>query len=99
MPEGLECVALTRDERSGLRARALGRLVRRPAEGIRDVVLGPGDVLFIDNYRAVRGRRPFRARHDGTDRWLGRALLARDLRKAGAARTSVLSHTVRGEHG
>lgn len=37
---------------------------------LQDVALAPGDVLVIDNYRAVHGRRPFDARYDGTDRWL-----------------------------
>lgn len=36
------------------------------------VVLEPGDVLLIDNDTVVHGRAPFRARYDGTDRWLKR---------------------------
>ena len=31
-----------------------------------------GEVLVLDNYRAVHGRRAFRPRFDGTDRWLKR---------------------------
>jgi Fe(II)/alpha-ketoglutarate-dependent arginine beta-hydroxylase len=38
----------------------------------RDVVVGAGEVLVLDNYRAVHGRRAFRPRFDGTDRWLKR---------------------------
>ena len=34
--------------------------------------LAPGDVLVIDNDAAVHGRESFRARFDGTDRWLRR---------------------------
>jgi hypothetical protein len=37
-----------------------------------DVALAPGEVLVIDNDVAVHGRQPFRARYDGTDRWLKR---------------------------
>jgi L-asparagine oxygenase len=37
-----------------------------------DVTLAPGEVLVIDNDVAVHGRQPFRARYDGTDRWLKR---------------------------
>jgi hypothetical protein len=37
-----------------------------------DVTLAPGEVLVIDNDVAVHGRRRFRARYDGTDRWLKR---------------------------
>lgn len=36
------------------------------------VPLAPGDVLVLDNDLVVHGRVPFRARYDGTDRWLKR---------------------------
>jgi Fe(II)/alpha-ketoglutarate-dependent arginine beta-hydroxylase len=42
-----------------------------------DVILEPGDVLMINNRRVVHGRRPFSARHDGTDRWLKRVNVSR----------------------
>jgi len=42
-----------------------------------DVILEPGDVLIIDNRKVVHGRRPFKARHDGTDRWLKRVNVSR----------------------
>lgn len=37
------------------------------------VSLSPGDVLVVDNDLVVHGRAPFKARYDGTDRWLKRA--------------------------
>ncbi|MCB5179035.1 TauD/TfdA family dioxygenase [Streptomyces antimicrobicus] len=37
------------------------------------VSLDPGEVLVVDNDLVVHGRVPFRARYDGTDRWLKRA--------------------------
>lgn len=37
------------------------------------VSLAPGEVLVVDNDLAVHGRVPFRARYDGSDRWLKRA--------------------------
>ncbi|MET8628231.1 guanitoxin biosynthesis L-enduracididine beta-hydroxylase GntD [Kitasatospora sp. NPDC004669] len=49
---------------------------------LRDIVLGPGDLLIVDNKRSVHGRRPFRARYDGTDRWLRRINVLADLRRA-----------------
>ncbi|MEU7152552.1 guanitoxin biosynthesis L-enduracididine beta-hydroxylase GntD [Streptomyces sp. NPDC045456] len=55
------------------------------------VVLQPGDIVFVDNYRVVHGRKPFRARFDGTDRWLRRLNVARDLRKSREAR--LAAHT------
>ncbi|MEU6221499.1 guanitoxin biosynthesis L-enduracididine beta-hydroxylase GntD [Streptomyces sp. NPDC047022] len=46
-----------------------------------DVVVEQGSLAVVDNYVAVHGRRPFRAAHDGTDRWLKRMIVSRDLRK------------------
>jgi L-asparagine oxygenase len=43
------------------------------------VVLAAGDLLLVDNHRAVHGRSPFTARFDGTDRWLQRAFVVDDL--------------------
>ncbi|WP_058042825.1 TauD/TfdA family dioxygenase [Streptomyces roseifaciens] len=37
------------------------------------VSLSPGEVLVVDNDLVVHGRVPFKARYDGTDRWLKRA--------------------------
>jgi alpha-ketoglutarate-dependent taurine dioxygenase len=42
-------------------------------------VLADGDLLVIDNDRAVHGRTPFIPRYDGTDRWLKRALVVTSL--------------------
>lgn len=53
-----------------------------------DMTLAAGDFCFLDNLRAVHGRKPFKARHDGTDRWLKRVNLAVDLRKSRSARPS-----------
>lgn len=53
---------------------------------LEDAVLGPGDFIFIDNFRAVHGRKPFRARYDGNDRWLKRINITRDLRRSRDAR-------------
>jgi L-asparagine oxygenase len=39
---------------------------------LRTVSLQAGDLLILNNARAVHGRLPFRARFDGTDRWLKR---------------------------
>jgi Fe(II)/alpha-ketoglutarate-dependent arginine beta-hydroxylase len=48
----------------------------------RDIVLEPGDYLLVDNRRVVHGRQAFPARYDGTDRWLKRTIISRDLRRA-----------------
>lgn len=53
---------------------------------MQDVVLLPGDIAFIDNFRAVHGRRSFQARYDGSDRWLKRLNITRNLRGSRAWR-------------
>jgi L-asparagine oxygenase len=56
-----------------------------------EATLGSGDVLIIDNDVAVHGRQPFKARYDGTDRWLKRV----SVRVPGAERPP----TEAAEHG
>lgn len=46
---------------------------------ITEVVLEPGDLLIIDNHRAVHGRRPFKPTYSGKDRWLKRVNVAADF--------------------
>jgi Fe(II)/alpha-ketoglutarate-dependent arginine beta-hydroxylase len=68
---------------------------RRAAEALdaqlRRIRLGPGDILLIDNHRAVHGRERFPARFDGTDRWLLKASIARSLEPSAAYRTDPAS--------
>ncbi|HYO62154.1 MAG TPA: guanitoxin biosynthesis L-enduracididine beta-hydroxylase GntD [Pyrinomonadaceae bacterium] len=73
---------------------ALNSLVRSMDEALTEVVLLPGDFLFVDNYRAVHGRKPFKARYDGTDRWLKRMNVTRDLRKSRDSRESCRSRVI-----
>jgi hypothetical protein len=49
----------------------------------------PGYVAFIDNYRAAHGRKSFRARYDGTDRWLKQLNITRNLRGSRAWRPAA----------
>lgn len=62
--------------------RALDEVIKEFDGRMRDVILSPGEMLIIDNMRAVHGRRPFAARYDGTDRWLRRINVTADLRKS-----------------
>jgi Fe(II)/alpha-ketoglutarate-dependent arginine beta-hydroxylase len=73
---------------------AFNHLIKAIDEKLTEVVLLPGDVLFVDNYRVVHGRKPFAAKYDGTDRWLKRINIARDLRKSRDARTSCTSRVI-----
>lgn len=49
---------------------------------LRFVRLQPGELLLIDNRRAVHGRTEFEALYDGNDRWLQRMYVSRDLELA-----------------
>ncbi len=69
-------------------AHAMAALVQAVDGETVDLILEPGDVCFIDNYRAVHGRRPFVPGYNGNDRWLKRINVTRDLRKSRAARLS-----------
>ena len=69
-------------------------LTRKVDAVLEDCVLEPGDVVFIDNYQAVHGRKPFKARYDGRDRWLKRINVVRDLRKSREARVSATSRVL-----
>jgi enduracididine beta-hydroxylase len=69
-------------------------MVKAIDEQMTDTVLQAGDVLILDNYRVVHGRKPFSAKFDGADRWLKRLNVTRDLRKSRAARADVRSRIV-----
>ncbi|HET7229031.1 MAG TPA: guanitoxin biosynthesis L-enduracididine beta-hydroxylase GntD [Longimicrobium sp.] len=68
---------------------AFDEFTRQIDSALEDQVLEPGDFCFIDNFQAVHGRKPFKARFDGTDRWLRRINVVRDLRKSRDSRLSA----------
>jgi Fe(II)/alpha-ketoglutarate-dependent arginine beta-hydroxylase len=74
--------------------KALGALCAAVDAAMTGVVIGPGDICVIDNYKAVHGRKPFRARFDGTDRWLRRLNVARDLRRSREFRRDARSRVI-----
>lgn len=78
------------EEEKGL----LDSMIAAIDRAIKGVVLHPGDICFIDNYRAVHGRKAFQARFDGTDRWLRRLNIATDLRNARSHRISPDSRVI-----
>jgi Fe(II)/alpha-ketoglutarate-dependent arginine beta-hydroxylase len=73
---------------------ALEVLIHAIDSKLQEIVLTPGDFCFIDNFKLVHGRKPFTARYDGTDRWLKRVNIARDLRKSRASRTVATSRII-----
>jgi L-asparagine oxygenase len=50
------------------------------------VALEPGDLLLVDNRKAVHGRTSFRPRYDGRDRWLRRCFVVTDIRNSSPLR-------------
>jgi Fe(II)/alpha-ketoglutarate-dependent arginine beta-hydroxylase len=75
-------------------AAALGTLVKEIDANLSGCALAPGEILFLDNYRVTHGRQPFSARFDGTDRWLTRLNITRDLRTSRAQRRSADDRTI-----
>lgn len=73
---------------------AFDRLCAAVNQNLEDLVLNGGDFCFVDNYKAVHGRRPFKARYDGKDRWLKRINVTRDLRKSRGARLTADSRVI-----
>lgn len=73
---------------------ALDNFVKAVDEKIGDLLLQPGDICFIDNMKAVHGRRAFKARYDGQDRWMKRINITRDLRKSRAERSGAGSRII-----
>jgi Taurine catabolism dioxygenase TauD, TfdA family len=73
---------------------AMDYLIRAIDEILTGVALRPGECLFIDNYKAVHGRSSFKARFDGTDRWLKRINVARDLRRSRGVRKAPASRVI-----
>jgi hypothetical protein len=73
---------------------AMDYLIRMIDDNMTGAALLPGECLFIDNYKAVHGRSSFKARFDGTDRWLKRINVARDLRKSRAMRKAPASRVI-----
>lgn len=70
------------EEPESIEAReALQALIDLVSESLAEVALNPGEIIFIDNYEVVHGRRSFNARFDGTDRWYKRINVIRDIRR------------------
>ncbi|MFE3578026.1 TauD/TfdA family dioxygenase [Streptomyces vinaceus] len=61
--------------------RAMREAAEELAAAAERIVLTPGEAAFIDNYRVIHGRDTFTPRYDGTDRWLKRTSIVRDLRR------------------
>lgn len=81
----------TLDEEAEDAVNALSRAFERDQE---DLVMKAGEICFIDNFRSVHGRKPFTARYDGSDRWLKRVNITRDIRKSRDMRITDTSRII-----
>ncbi|MCC8378230.1 MULTISPECIES: TauD/TfdA family dioxygenase [Xenorhabdus] len=59
---------------------AVAELEALAESAVFDLVLSPGEIAFIDNYRCAHGRKAYQPRYDGTDRWLKRTQILTRLR-------------------
>jgi alpha-ketoglutarate-dependent taurine dioxygenase len=62
-----------------LASMALEKLSEAISKCIKEVVLQTGDLLIIDNNKTIHGRKPFQPKYDGTDRWVQRMLVRKEL--------------------
>lgn len=67
---------------------ALKSLMKEIDRCLYGIPLRPGEMLFLDNYVTVHGRNSFQAKFDGSDRWLKRINITRNLRRSRDARLS-----------
>jgi L-asparagine oxygenase len=65
---------------------ALAVLLESVSETLAAVHLLEGDLLVVDNKRALHGRTSFTPRYDGNDRWLLRSFVTRDLSRSECVR-------------
>jgi alpha-ketoglutarate-dependent taurine dioxygenase len=67
------------DESRSQAERALQEMRDAVNSSTKEVVLKTGDLLVINNDCTIHGRKPFQPRYDGTDRWVQRMLVIRDM--------------------
>ncbi|WP_189056164.1 guanitoxin biosynthesis L-enduracididine beta-hydroxylase GntD [Longimycelium tulufanense] len=72
----------------------LQRVMELIDRDLDSVTLRAGDCCFIDNYRVVHGRKAFRAKYNGRDRWLKRVSVTRDLRRSIEAHVDTASRII-----
>lgn len=58
---------------------ALAELNKAIESSTRKIALKTGELMIIDNRKTVHGRLPFTPKYDGTDRWLMRTLVRKQL--------------------
>jgi len=77
-----------------LAERAFNALIEQMETKLEEIALDEGDLILVNNHRAVHGRVPFQANYDGNDRWLKRINIVRDLSKSRDARQSATARMI-----
>lgn len=70
---------------------ALEKFRQAVYDNLMGLTLYEGDLLVIDNHKAIHGRGPFTPRYDGTDRWLKRVMVRTELPPADHVCDSVIT--------
>lgn len=74
-------VYIVREEMDGQDLEAFLALEELVNKSVTNFLLEPGEIGFIDNYQVAHGRPQFTPRYDGTDRWLKRTQISRNLNR------------------
>jgi enduracididine beta-hydroxylase len=77
----LDSFYIDKDSAGKEAASALQVLLNLFDQAAETITLEPGNLLVIDNYRAVHGRDNFVASYNGTDRWIKRTNVARNPKR------------------
>lgn len=59
-------------------------------KSIEEIYLSTGDMLILNNNKVVHGRKAFQARYDGTDRWVQRLLVKKEIDSIKEKKCSVV---------
>lgn len=62
-----------------LASMALEKFSEAVSKCTKEIVLKTGDLLIINNNKVIHGRKPFQPKYDGTDRWVQRVLVRKQL--------------------
>ena len=57
----------------------MAKLADAVQQSVQGIILKTGDLLIMDNRKVIHSRKPFQPKYDGTDRWLQRMLVRKQL--------------------
>lgn len=95
------CMRINTANTRGVNARAqcvLDQFTSMLVKARESVILQRGDFFYLDNFYTAHARDAYQPHYGPRARWLSRFILAKDLRKSMAARTSVQSRVIENEY-